>query len=45
MENGWSFEELEKELVEEINKRYEDYFVKSHEMLMRARERRRQFKK
>lgn len=44
MENEWSFEELKKKAIEEIDKRYEDYFVKSHEMLMRQRKRCRQFK-
>lgn len=44
MENEWSFEELQKKAIEATDKRYEDYFVKSHEMLMRARERRRHFK-
>lgn len=44
MENEWSFEDLQKKAIEEMDKKYEDYFVKSHEMLMRARERRRHFK-
>lgn len=41
----FNYEELEKELERATHKRGEDYFVKSHEMLMDARVRRLQFKK
>ena len=42
MENEWTFEELKKIAIEAMEKRYEDSFIKSHEMLMRDMERRRQ---
>ena len=44
MEKEWSFEGLQKKAIEEMDKKNEDYFIKSHEMLMRAMERRRHFK-
>lgn len=44
MDKELMFGELQKEAIEAMNKRYEDYFVKSHEMVMRDRERRLNFK-
>lgn len=44
MENEWKFEELQKKAIEAMEKRYEDYFIQSHEMLMRAKKRREDFK-
>ena len=42
MENEWTFEELKKMAIEAMEKKCVDYYIKSHEMLMRDMERRRQ---
>lgn len=42
MDKELTFGELQKEAIEAMEKRYEDYFIKSHEMLKRDMERRRQ---
>lgn len=41
MKNKLSFEELTKEAMEAADKRYQDTFVRTHEMIQRAMERRR----
>lgn len=43
MKNEFSFEELTKEAIEASNKRYQDTFVRTHELLMKDMERRRNF--
>ena len=41
MKNKLSFEELTKEAIEAMNKRNQETFVRTHEMIQRAMERRR----